>query len=133
MDGGTSGSAVDGYVEGAVVYADNDQDITPLVEAGTVFTSPEFITTYTLNAEEHGVDGEYGVTGSDADGWVAYLVSGDDISETADTDFTVTSSDQLPSAEQTGLFWRGTEESYYALTTADHGVSEDANYILREV
>ena len=68
MDGGTSGSAVDGYVEGAVVYAD-DQDITPLVEAGTVFTSPEFITTYTLNAEDMALM-ESDVTGSDTDGCV---------------------------------------------------------------
>ena len=45
VDGGTSGSAVDGYVEGAVVYADNDDDNAGLTIATVSSTSLQDVTT----------------------------------------------------------------------------------------
>lgn len=131
VDGGTSGAAVDGYVEGAIIYADNDQAIVPLVAAGTVFASPEFINTYSLSLETHGVaTGTYGVV--EEDGSInAYLLTDGSFSEVSVPLNNVAIAD-LGTPAAANNFWRGTETEYYALTPGDHGVSEAGNYVISE-
>ena len=144
LDGPAAVRAVDGHVEGAVVYADNDDDNAGLTIATVSSTSLQDVTTrtaytvYSLTNADHGVsvDGTFLLLGNDTDGWSAYSISGDGsttpyaLSETVDTG-TLTVTQAVVDALVSSSVDVDRTETVYALTNATHGVSSDGNFVLR--
>ena len=143
VNGGTSGSTVDGYVEGGVIYADNDlDDGLSIVEIdGTPLEAVNTTTTYTyyeLSAELHGVsgDGNYVVAGNDETGWSAYLLSGNGTDEAFSlSDIADASQVTLDQSTIDGLIATQAAvvriETVYNMSAETHGVSVDGSYVLR--